>query len=124
MTSRRCFSRWRSSFHSRRLENTFVPPSPAALKMEANARPKENCVETITEMKMRASRMIIDPVLPRFDVICSASQRPMEPPPVFDAMPATLVPVRIMLSDVPTHMNSSVEPKSFVPTASTARHQK
>ena len=62
MTSRRCFSRRRSSRHARNDPIAFAPPSRAPSMTAPKKRPNENCVDMMIARKISVRMTIIEPV--------------------------------------------------------------
>ena len=104
------------------MNNALLLLKPA-LNSHADARPNENCVDTMTARNASVSKTMIDPVRFRYSSIWADNQSPRYPPER-KALPDTSIVPRVMLRIVPTQTNNSVAPNAFVPRASTCRHQK
>ena len=76
MTSRRCFSRRRSSRHSWNASTLRVALRCIAPSSEAKNRPKENCVDMMIARKISVTRTMSEPVRFRYSDIRLARNSP------------------------------------------------
>ncbi len=123
MTSRRCFSRRRSSRHSRNEASAFVPALAAIATMPTNSRPKENCVERMIDSAISVRTTMTEPVRFRYSESCEcepfagvAAGRA--------ALPATSGLWITRLRNALKQASSNPAPIALVPAASSRRHQK
>src|SRR5262245_52946529 len=123
ITSRRCFSRRRSSRHSRNATKPCVDRAVRALVIAANKRPNEKCVEMMIDRKIIVTTMMREPVRLRYSDSSPARNSPAEPP-ARNGLPArSRVPNTRLRNALMQEKNRNV-PVAFVAAASTSRHQK
>ena len=123
ITSRRCFCLRRSSSQARRKPTLRADRSRDPWLALANIRPKENCVERMTDSTINVTMTMIEPVRLRY----SANQAPSQPPsdpPASNVLPATSVLPKTRLRNALLQPTSSIMPTSFVYIASNGWHQK